>query len=351
MIIGIIGGGQLGMMMAESAKKMGHEVIGLDPNPRCSLSYIADDIIVSQYNNEIAFEELLDRVDVITYEFENVDLSMIEKHIDCIPQGSKGLIKSRNRLEEKNFANSLDIPTVKYVEYNDRTDVFTPSIIKTLTGGYDGKGQTKILCKTDIDQFTSETNIEYIIEELIEFDYEISVIATRDYFGNIVTFPIPRNKHRNGILFKSEVFDDINQGIGKRAVDFTKRIVESLSYVGTLAVEYFVKGDEVIFNEFAPRPHNSGHYTIEGCNISQYDNHILAITNQKVQVPKLVSKAIMINVLGQNMEYLNRVNPGNTHIHMYKKEEVKENRKMGHITIVGNSINDVLKTTNYITEE
>jgi len=350
MIIGIIGGGQLGMMMAESAKKYNHTIIGLDPIKDCPLSYIADRIIVADYNDIIAMDELIELCDVVTYEFENVDLDLIKKYQSKIPQKSEGLYYSRHRMVEKDFARDIKIPTPKYKLYNE-SNMFFPAIIKHNTGGYDGKGQWVVKNIQDIDRLPVFKINECIIEEFVNFDYEISVVITRDSFGNETIYPIPRNTHRNGILFTSEVFGDIDTLIVSKAKKYTSKIIKELDYIGTLAVEYFVIGNEVIFNEFAPRPHNSGHYTIEGCTVSQFDNHILAITGNEIQQTELIGPTIMINILGQDYDYLKRINDRNVFSHMYHKELSKPNRKMGHLTIVTNSKTETTKIKKYIIKE
>lgn len=342
MRIGIVGGGQLGMMMAEAAVKYGHSIVGLDPVENCPLSYVADSMIVADYNNKKAFEDLAEKSDVITYEFENVDLFLINEFLTRIPQKSMGLEVSRERLREKNFVKDLGVPTVKFNTYKSLDDVFYPSIIKTNTGGYDGKGQHRLHNQKDVDQLHLDAQKNYIIEEYLSFDYEISVIASRDKYGNVVTYPIPKNTHKNGILFISEVSKELPCEVISDATKYANSIITSLDYVGTLAVEFFVIKGKVIFNEFAPRPHNSGHYSIEGCNVSQYSNHILAICGEKVITPFLMKNAVMINVLGQNMDYLDNLIGENIHVHMYNKKDVKKNRKMGHITVLDNN-NDDLK--------
>ncbi len=341
MRIGIIGGGQLGMMMAESVKEYDVEVIGLDPNPDCSLSYVAEGMIIGDYNDEASFEKLAKRVDMITYEFENVDLELINKYKNLIPQKSAALQYSRNRLTEKNYVSKLGIPTVKYELLTGDYVYRYPVIVKTTTGGYDGKGQQRIRQQSDIDHNRFSEDIEYIVEEFIEFDYEISVILTRDTFGNVVSYPIPINNHVNGILFTSLVTNEINKVIKGKAIDYSTRIIEALDYVGTMAVEFFIREEEVIFNEFAPRPHNSGHYTIEGCNLSQFENHMRAIMGEEIKDVKLINPTIMINVLGQNMDYTKGVSNDDVYIHMYQKKECLTNRKMGHITVVKADENDL----------
>ena len=227
MIIGIIGGGQLGMMMAEAAKKYNHTIIGLDPNSECSLSYVADEMVIADYNDHSAFQELANKCEVITYEFENVDLELIEKYKHLIPQKSDALYYSRNRLVEKNFALSLGIPTPRFEKLR-LDNIFFPSIIKTTTGGYDGKGQWKLTSKSDVDQYENDVKKEMIIEELVEFDYEISVVMTRDQYGKVDHLPVPVNYHRNGILHISEVTNDLDYLIEEQAVSYTKRIIEKL---------------------------------------------------------------------------------------------------------------------------
>lgn len=351
MKIGIIGGGQLGMMMAIEAKKCGHNVLGLDPNPKCPLSFEADKMIVGDYSDKAKFRKIVTESDVVTYEFENVDLALIKLYEDKIPQKTTALQKSRNRLVEKNYAKSLGIETPKFELFTSNYLYKYPIVIKTITGGYDGKGQHFISNQDSFDQLQIDWSMEYIVEELIEFDFEISVIATRDAKGTIVTYPIPINKHKNGILFSSTVGCGITSEVSKKAIDYTKVLINDLNYVGTLAVEYFVKGKDVVFNEFAPRPHNSGHYTIEGCSTSQFENHIRAITGHYVRIPRMIRPSMMINVLGQNMEFLNKTNKENIYLHMYHKEKVMENRKMGHITIMGYTVESLNLMKKEIVEE
>ena len=191
----------------------------------------------------------------------------------------------------------------------------------------------------DIELFTPEKNTEYIVEEYISFDYEISCIITRDRFGNCEAQPIPVNTHKNGILFLSDLTSNIPDSIQERAIKYAKSIVDQLDYIGTLTVEYFVKNDEIIFNEFAPRPHNSGHYSIEGSTVSQYTNHILAITGEPIKKPSLKQHTVMLNLIGNSSSIINRFQPlDNVFVHDYHKQEIKEGRKMGHITITDSNI-------------
>ncbi len=352
MKIGIIGGGQLGMMMAEEAVKLGHQIISLDPNPDCSITKFSSTHIARDYNDKSALKKIDMLCDVITYEFENVDLKALGKYTKKIPQKLDALKLSRDRIIEKNYARSLGIKTPSFTEVNSVEDIFAPSILKTTTGGYDGKGQYKIPETSDIDHEIDFQSNKYICEELIDFDFEISVVATRDSNGGIAFFPIPINKHVNGILHTSVVENMLDDTLVKTAKLYTKLILDDLDYVGTLAVEYFVVNNEVIFNEFAPRPHNSGHYTMDGCNVSQFYNHILAITGEHIVYPRLLSNTVMINVLGQNqMYYENAKNMNNVFIHDYLKDSDKQNRKIGHINYIYKENVELTSFINQITKE
>lgn len=350
MKIGIIGGGQLGLMMAEAATELNHEVIGLDPNKLCPLSTVAH-IIESHYSDEEAFLQLASLCDVLTYEFENVDLNLIHKYESKIPQKASALEFSRHRMTEKEFAALCHIPIPAVKLYTSNDDLTVPSIIKTTMGGYDGKGQYQIKNKTDIDAFTPESNTEYIVESTVSFDYEISCIMTRDQFGNCEAQPIPVNTHKKGILFLSDVTDTIPKHIQELAIEYTKRIVTQLDYIGTLTVEYFVVGDHVIFNEFAPRPHNSGHFSIEGSTVSQFKNHILAITGQPVQKSSLKQPSLMLNLIGQSIKIIDRFQAlNNVFFHDYHKQDIKADRKMGHVTITDSNIIGLKKSLLQILE-
>ncbi len=352
MRIGIIGGGQLGMMIAEAAKKMNHNITSLDPLQNASITKFSDLHIAKDYDDEEALEYLYENCDVLTYEFENVNLNLLDSYNDKLPQGTFSLRMSRDRISEKNFARSLGIPIVQFKIIKDVEDIVIPSILKTTTGGYDGKGQSKITEKTQIDQLSLKDDKTYICEEIINFDYEVSVICSRDKEGTIAFFPIPINNHVNGILHTSTIHQPIEKIIRDKAYEYTTKIINALHYVGTMAVEYFVVGEDLIFNEFAPRPHNSGHYTINGCDVSQFDNHVLAITGQKVAFPKQEGYTTMLNVLGQNRDLLdNPCAKNNVEVYSYEKNSSIKNRKIGHININDSNIEEILMTLKSITKE
>ncbi len=343
MRIGIIGGGQLGQMLAISAFKMGHTVTVLDPNPNCSASTHAD-VLVGEYKDEAKVSELCDICDVVTYEFENVPSSVVER--DKIPQGFKPLALSQNRNIEKQNARNAGLLVNRTFKVTDKDSLIKaskelgfPFILKTASGGYDGKGQVIV---HEIEEFDI-LSVECIAEELIDFDYEISVIAVRGFDSSVVTLPVPRNVHVNNILHMSIVPNE-DEEINEIARSYASRLLTESEIFGIVAIEFFVKGRDVYFNEMAPRPHNSGHYSIEGCDYSQFDLALKAILKEELPKPKLLQPTIMVNILGQHMDNLYEVTEG--FIHDYKKGEARINRKMAHVTFLNKSEEEVTKIFN-----
>lgn len=353
--IGIIGGGQLGRMMAIEARYMGYKIAVLDPTPNCPTAQVADVQITAPYDNMDAIKQLTDISDVITYEFENVDLEAAT-YIESkgkLPQGAYALEVTQNREKEKTLMRNLNLPTPQFAIVTNAEECkqalidFTyPAVIKTCRGGYDGKGQLKLNSQTDLEAAMdfAEKNGHCIIEEWIAFDKEISVIFTRSTSGDIAYFPISENEHKDHILYKTTVPAEIDFDLQIKANEAARTLAEDMNIVGTFAIEMFVKGDEIYLNEMAPRPHNSGHYTIESCNVSQFGQHIRAICGLPLMKIKQLKQAVMVNVLGENMEKLLQVIPENDvgFVHLYGKEEAKEKRKMGHITFIGNTLDEIL---------
>lgn len=346
--VGIIGGGQLGRMMTISAKQMGLNVIVLDPTPNSPCGQVADKQIIANFNDVDKIEELCKLSDVVTYEFENIPYEVVKK-LEVkynIPQGHKPLKLSQHRYVEKSAAidAGLNCGKFKLVSNKEELDeaikvIGYPCVLKTCTGGYDGKGQ--VVIKETLDLKEGYELIKYkecILEEFINFDKEISVIVTRSINGEVSVLPVSENIHENNILHISIVPGNISTGLSKKAKDMALHLIKKLELVGTLAVEMFVCGDNVYFNEMAPRPHNSGHYSIEGCYTSQFEQHIRAILGMKLGSTKLKHNTIMVNVLGQHLEgiekLINSDDFKNSKIHLYGKEEAKHNRKMGHVTFI-----------------
>ncbi|MBC2149545.1 5-(carboxyamino)imidazole ribonucleotide synthase [Listeria booriae] len=355
--IGIIGGGQLGRMMALAAKAMGYKVIVLDPTVDAPCAQVADEQIVANYTDLNALKELAEKSDVVTYEFENVDndaLHSIENSVR-IPQGSELLSITQDRILEKAYLESLNINLAPYAVIVDRDDIEQhinslgyPAVLKTTQGGYDGKGQYVIQSEEDIDKAVELLRFgTCVLEAWIPFEREVSVIVARNSEGQIETFPVAENDHKNNILHTTVVPAALDEESIHEAEAIAVKLAEYLHLEGVLAVEMFVTGSGAIYvNELAPRPHNSGHYTIEACNISQFTQHIRAIAGLPLLKPELLRPAMMVNILGQHVDGVNEVlaEHPDWFVHYYGKQEAKIDRKMGHITVLsGNPLVEVEK--------
>lgn len=361
--IGIIGGGQLGRMMAIAAKYMGYNVIVLDPTPNCPTAQVSDGQIVAAYDDMEAIKELTEKSDVVTYEFENVDLdaaTFIEE-AGKLPQGAFALEVTQNREKEKNLMREIGLPVPNFSIVHNGTEceaalekITLPAVIKTCRGGYDGKGQLKIESEQDKEaaiQFADQGGT-FIIEEWITFDKEISTVFTRSQSGEIMFFPIAENDHKDHILYETIAPARISDELNRKAKEAASLLAEKMNVVGTFAIEMFVKGEEIFINEMAPRPHNSGHYTIEACSESQFSQHIRAICGLPLPEIRLHQNAMMINVLGEDMLKALRAlgKLPEAHVHLYGKKEAKEKRKMGHVTFIAHD-QDELNTYKRAYEE
>lgn len=352
--IGIIGGGQLGRMMAIAARYMGYRIIVLDPTPNCPTAQIADEQITAPYDDMNAIRELVEKADVVTYEFENVDLEAA-RYIEAkgkLPQGAYALEVTQNREAEKTLMKENGIPVPPFSIVRDGKECRTalehtsfPAVIKTCRGGYDGKGQLKLESESDIEAAVrfAEQGGTFIIEEWIDFDKEISVVFTRSQDGEIAFFPLAENVHRDHILAETYAPANVPDTVKEKALAAAKVLAEKINVVGTFAIEMFVKGDDIYINEMAPRPHNSGHYTIESCNVSQFEQHIRAICLLPLKKIEQHKPALMINVLGEDVgraqKALQRLPKAS--VHLYGKVEAKPKRKMGHITFIADNFEEL----------
>jgi 5-(carboxyamino)imidazole ribonucleotide synthase len=355
--IGILGGGQLGRMMAIAAKQMGFRVAVLDPTPDCPTAQVADVHIAAAYDDVAAANRLAEVSDVITYEFENVASEVAEEleRKAYLPQGSALLHITQDRLREKAAIEKAGVPVSPYRKVVTQADLRSaiheigfPSVLKTTTGGYDGKGQYVLRNLDDCVVIEKELNGErvFVLEKWVDFDKEISVIVTRSTLGETATFPVAENQHINNILHQTIVPARITESEAKDAVAMALKIAESIDLVGTLAVEMFLTKEGCLFaNELAPRPHNSGHYTIEACETSQFAQHIRAICGWPLGSTALLKPAVMVNLLGQDMERVAEAIPhlGAAHCHIYGKARAKPNRKMGHVTVLGHTTKEALE--------
>lgn len=356
--IGIIGGGQLGQMMAFSAKAAGMKVIILDPTLQCPAAQAADDQIVAPYADVAAIKELARRADVLTYEFENVDLQALKDVADqvAIPQGTNLLYTTKNRIREKTFLRDAGLQTAPFAAVKNRADLNAavaklgyPCVLKTCEGGYDGHGQIVLKSAQDLDDPITEEVLQYgddILEGWVPFKMECSVMVARNTDGDITVFPVSENIHAHEILHLSIVPARMPIEWQQRAQQMAEKIAEAIDLKGILGVEMFVGADGQLYvNELAPRPHNSGHYTIEACNFSQFAVHNRAICNWPLPKIKLMSPVVMVNVLGQHVAGTRRLihEYPQWHFHDYGKAESRHNRKMGHVTILTDDIEATLK--------
>ncbi|MBT2678577.1 5-(carboxyamino)imidazole ribonucleotide synthase [Bacillus sp. ISL-35] len=354
--IGIIGGGQLGKMMALSAKAMGFRVIVLDPTADCPCGQVADEQIVSGYADLEKIKQLSEQSDVITYEFENIDADALEwlNKYAYVPQGTELLRVTQDRIEEKRHIEAAGVRVAPYVAVTRVEDVRNgveelslPAVLKTARGGYDGKGQLVIRSIDDIP--LAETLVsqgECVLEKWIPFEKEISVIITRGTTGETVVFPVAENIHKENILHQTIVPARISMEAEEKAIKAAKQIAEGLGLTGTLAVEMFLAAnDELYINELAPRPHNSGHYSIEACETSQFEQHIRAVCGWPLGSTNLLKPAVMVNILGEHQQpLLDKIaEVQDWKIHLYGKKEAKHKRKMGHVTLLRETVESALE--------
>lgn len=346
--IGIVGGGQLGRMLAISAGKLGFKTVILDPQSNAPAFEFCDQHIVAAYDDAEALAKLAKLTKVITYEFENVPVEAFDNLSDAIAvhPNTKALATSQDRVTEKSFFNNLGIKTAPWF------DIILPQmldgalkesggkgILKTRRFGYDGKGQ----CRVDVNK--PETVAEAkklsqeapcILEGFIDFTREISIIAARSTEGEVKTFDIAENVHRDGILHTSTVPANIDDKTRKEAISIAEKTLTELDYVGIMGIEFFVQPDgSLLVNEFAPRVHNSGHWTEAACTISQFEQHIRAVAGVPLAEPSRHSDCVMENLIGDDMDKVPEIlSFSDTMLHLYGKAETRAGRKMGHFTTI-----------------
>ena len=342
-ILGIIGGGQLGSMLASAAKKINVKTVIFCDDDKAPAQNFSDEFIYGKYDDIIKINEFIDKVDLVTFEFENIPyntLDTINKTKKVLPSPKINKI-IQNRLFEKNFINELNIKTTKYISIKNNEDLksnshLIPGILKTCTLGYDGKGQYKINSVEEINNLKVNFKSEYILEKMVKLKKEISVIITRFNKNKYEIYEPIENIHEEQILKSSKTPAIITSQISIKSKEWAKLIAEKLDYIGTLCVEYFIdENDDLYVNEIAPRVHNSGHLTINSYSISQFENHIRAVCSlEKIETKKL-HNAKMLNLLGEDiLPYRKKKFKDNEFFFDYLKKEIKAKRKMGHITTI-----------------
>lgn len=357
--IGILGGGQLGRMIAIEAKKMNYRVICLDPSPGSPCGQIAEQQIVAPFNNLEAALKLAENSAVVFYEFENIDVKVVEELEKCchLPQKSRILSVAQNRLMEKTELLKAGFPVAPFhsVQSGDElrqavAELDYPCILKLCRNSYDGKGQLEIRGPGDLDKAREQVEkqeLEWVLEKMISFTSECSAIIARNSSGETAAFPVAENIHRDNILFLSIAPARIPPQAGRAAVERAERIAEHFDVTGLLTVEYFLTPEGLLVNELAPRPHNSGHYTFDACYASQFEQMIRVLCGLPLVSTALLTPVVMINILEKDLSRVIEgipLLPPDTKLHFYgKKSSGSPKRKMGHLIIKTDQPDEIIK--------
>ena len=343
--LGIIGGGQLGSMLAVAANKLEIKTVIFSDDVDAPAQNFSNEFIYGEYNDQSKINEFVNKVDIITYEFENIPyetLNEINKSKPVLPKPSVNRI-IQHRLAEKDFINKLNIRTTRYVSIEKKSEMdsvgdLLPGLLKTVTLGYDGKGQYAVKNLENVVSLDVDYSKGYILEKLVKLKKEISIIITRFSTQKYEIYEPIENTHENQILKYSKIPAEISDKILDQSRLWAMQISEELKYVGTLCVEFFIdRNDNLYVNEIAPRVHNSGHLTINAYNVSQFENHIRAICKLENIPLKKMSNAKMINIIGDQITlYRNKEFTKNEFFFDYLKKKIKDKRKMGHLTTLIN---------------
>ena len=353
--LGVLGGGQLGRMFCVAARTMGYRVVVLDPDPLCGAGLIADVHIKADYTDQVALEEMAKQCDAITLEFENIpseSLRFIADKTTVYPV-AESLEIAQNRDLEKQFALKAGLQPVPYfsIKHEDdlqqaASEVGFPAILKSNTLGYDGKGQFVISDFSELrEAYNQVGKVDCVLEKKINIRCEVSAIVARNAASEQASFPVSENQHRNGILHMSIVPARVSEELTSRAIKNASILAEAMSYVGILAVEFFVSDDNVLyFNEMAPRPHNSGHYTKDACVTSQFEQQVRMMCGLSPGDTRLMSPVVMVNMLGDLWppQWAEIFSQNNIKLHLYGKTEARVGRKMGHFNVLAEDVESAL---------
>ena len=359
--LGMLGGGQLGRMFTIAARNMGYKVVVLEPDTGSPAGQLADKHIIAAYDDVDALQEMSELCDVITTEFENIPADVLNKLAETVPvhPSAEAVEKAQNRIVEKAFILSCGLLPVPYGIINTNSDIpeatkdlTFPAILKTARFGYDGKGQQTINNADEVEAaFKEAGQVSCVLEQRIDLDCEISVVLGRNQHGDSHCFPVSENIHRDGILFQSICPAKVDNNIITAAQAAAKRLADKLEYIGVLAVEFFVtKQGELLVNEMAPRTHNSGHFTIDACLTSQFEQQVRMVCGLPFGDSKLLSPVVMTNMLGDlwinkngdmaQPKWQNLLENKISKLHLYGKAEARKGRKMGHYCTLAETTND-----------
>lgn len=350
--VGIIGGGQLGKMIGLEAKRMSMNIAILDPDPNCPASSIADELIIDDFKNESSIRKLAEVSDVLTYEIELTNSSILEDlvsqnyEVHPSPQTLK-IIQNKFRQKQFLLDNGIPVARFEHVESLEQiqrkcNEFGYPVVLKACEDSYDGRGNYIVKSSEDIETGVRLFKRDCMIEEFINFSKEVSIMVARNISGQIQSFPVAENMHNRNILNTTIVPARISELAASKVRELAEKTIENLKGAGIFGIEMFVlKDDSILVNEIAPRPHNSGHYSIEACSISQFEQHIRAIVGLPISKPRLLSPAVMINILGNDtfsgvysLANIKKImNISGLKLHLYGKKITKPQRKLGHMTI------------------
>jgi 5-(carboxyamino)imidazole ribonucleotide synthase len=362
--LGVLGGGQLGRMFTLAAYSMGYRVVVLDPDPHSPAGLIADQHIKADYRDHAALQLLGDECAAVTTEFENVpaeSMEYLEKFCAVRPNAEAVRI-AQDRIREKTFVQDHGLATAAFAAIYEDADIVAaietlnaPLLMKTASLGYDGKGQIPVNTLAEArTAFEQLGNTACVLEEMIDLEREISVILARSISGQTSVYPVGENRHVNGILDTTIVPATLDATLGKKAIDMATRLADSINYCGILAVEFFcTRQGELLINELATRPHNSGHYTVDACATSQFEQQVRMMCGLPPGDTQLLSPVVMTNLLGDiwkggEPDWQQVLNESQAHLHLYGKKEARPGRKMGHINCLAGDAEQALATTTRI---
>ncbi len=361
--LAMLGGGQLGRFFVTAAHELGYKVIVLDPDPDAPAGLIADEHIVAAYDDPAALEQLANRCAAATTEFENVPAAALQKLAKKIPvhPSAEAVAIAQNRIAEKRFLGNNGFATAPFLviekanELTSAGDDMFPAILKIARFGYDGKGQARVKNISEAQQAFAEFNAPCVLEKMVKLDLEVSVVLARNSRGECQSFTLTENIHHHGILDISIAPARTSTTLLAKAEEMAKQVAQALHYVGVMAVEFFIVNGELLINEIAPRPHNSGHYTLDGCITHQFEQQVRALCNLPLGAPRLHSASVMVNLLGdlwfqensdegREPDWAKLNNIPNLKLHLYGKESARPGRKMGHFTVIDSDVAEAVTT-------
>jgi 5-(carboxyamino)imidazole ribonucleotide synthase len=357
--IGMLGGGQLGRMFTIAARSMGYEVIVLDPDTDSPAGKLATDHVCANYSDQTALDYMAKTCDVVTTEFENVPASTLEALAASCPvrPGAQAVTITQDRIHEKTFLRDNGFPTAPFAVIRDKADlepgleaVKSPAILKVSRFGYDGKGQYGIDSTSDLnDAWQALQGNESVLEQRVPLDQEVSVVLARSTDGKTITYPVAENVHQAGILDVSMVPARIDSSVADQVVSMATKIATALDYIGVMAVEFFISNGKLLVNEIAPRPHNSGHYTLDATVTSQFEQQVRAVCGLPLGDTRLLSPVVMVNLIGDLWQenkppaWEALLSHANAKLHLYGKREARPGRKMGHYNVLAPELEEAIK--------